>query len=143
MNSNNAHTPATAGEPAGAVSEAAIAQLVAQVYETAPPAVRSRLLEHLLRPLGVLSLVAIADGIFAKIRFRSGWPDLHIRFEDAKNVQASDVVALVKRVQLVSVESLDGLARMLVTSPMMVSSAAAALLVTVLMQRARNRGPGD
>lgn len=143
MNTHNAQTTATAGEPTGAVSETAIAQLVAQVYETAPPAVRSRLLEHLLRPLGVLSLVAIADGIFAKIRFRSGWPDLHIRFEDAKNVQASDVVALVERVQLVSVESLDGLARMLVASPMMVSSAAAALLVTVLMQRARNRGPGD
>jgi len=143
MNTPNAHPLPAAGEPAGAVSETAIAQLVAQVYETAPPAVRSRLLEHLLRPLGVLSLVAIADGIFAKIRFRSGWPDLHIRFEDAKNVQASDVVALVERVQLVSVESLDGLARMLVASPMMVSSAAAALLVTVLMQRARNRGPGD
>ncbi|MDP3616743.1 MAG: hypothetical protein Q8R49_02820 [Rhodoferax sp.] len=143
MNTHNAHTTPTAGEPAGAVSETAIAQLVAQVYETAPPAVRSRLLEHLLRPLGVLSLVAIADGIFAKIRFRSGWPDLHIRFEDAKNVQASDVVALVERVQLVSVESLDGLAKMLVASPMMFSSAAAALLVTVLMQRARNRGPGD
>lgn len=143
MNTHNAQTTPTAGEPTGAVSETAIAQLVAQVYETAPPAVRSRLLEHLLRPLGVLSLVAIADGIFAKIRFRSGWPDLHIRFEDAKNVQASDVVALVERVQLVSVESLDGLARMLVASPMMVSSAAAALLVTVLMQRARNRGPGD
>lgn len=143
MNTHNAQTTPTAGEPTGAVSETAIAQLVAQVYETAPPAVRSRLLEHLLRPLGVLSLVAIADGIFAKIRFRSGWPDLHIRFEDAKNVQASDVVALVERVQLVSVESLDGLARMLVASPMMVSSATAALLVTVLMQRARNRSPGD
>ncbi|MDO8457984.1 MAG: hypothetical protein Q7T07_13860, partial [Burkholderiaceae bacterium] len=108
MNTHNAQTTPTAGEPTGAVSETAIAQLVAQVYETAPPAVRSRLLEHLLRPLGVLSLVAIADGIFAKIRFRSGWPDLHVRFEDAKNVQASDVVALVERVQLVSVESLDG-----------------------------------
>lgn len=143
MNTHNVQTTPTAGEPTGAVSETAIAQLVAQVYETAPPAVRSRLLEHLLRPLGVLSLVAIADGIFAKIRFRSGWPDLHIRFEDAKNVQASDVVALVERVQLVSVESLDGLARMLVASPMMVSSATAALLVTVLMQRARNRSPGD
>src|SRR4051812_18284202 len=44
------------------VSEAAIAQLVGQVYEIAPPAERSRLLEHLLKPLGVLSLVAIANG---------------------------------------------------------------------------------
>ena len=35
-------------------SEISIAQLVGQVYESAPPAERSRLLEHLLRPLGVL-----------------------------------------------------------------------------------------
>lgn len=142
---NTKHTPSTptAGEPAVVASEMAIAQLVAQVYETAPPAVRSRLLELLLRPLGVLSLVAIANGIFAKIRFRSGWPDMHIRFEDVKNVQTSDVIALVERVQLVSVESLDGLAKMLLASPLMASSAAAALLVTVLMQRARNRSPGD
>ena len=63
----------------GSVSEAAISQLVGQVYEIAPPAERSRLLEHLLKPLGVLSLVAIANGIFASIRFRSGWPDIHAR----------------------------------------------------------------
>lgn len=124
-------------EPAG------IAQLVAQVYETAPPAERSRLLTYLLRPLGVLSLVAIADGIFAKIRFRAGWPDLQVRFEDAQHVRASHVVALVERVQQVSVESLDGLVQLLLVSPMMASSAAAVLLVSVLLQRAKNRGAVD
>jgi hypothetical protein len=126
-----------------AAPEVPIAQLVAQVYETAPLAERSRLLEHLLRPLGVLSLVAVADGIFAKIRFRSGWPEMNIRFEDAQNVQASDVIALVDRVQQVSVETLDGLAKMVIASPVLASSAAAALLVTVLMQRARNRRNAD
>jgi hypothetical protein len=126
-----------------AVPEVPIAHLVAEVYETAPPAERSRLLEHLLRPLGVLSLVAVADGIFAKIRFRSGWPEMNVRFEDAQNVRASDVIALVDRVQQVSVETLDGLAKMIVASPVLASSAAAALLVTVLMQHARTRGNGD
>ncbi|MDD5333228.1 MAG: hypothetical protein PHS32_05720 [Rhodoferax sp.] len=129
--------------PTAPASETALAQLVAEVYETAPPAERSRLLEHLLRPLGVLALVVIADGIFAKIRFRGGWPDLRVRFEDAQHVRASHVVALVERVQQVSVESLDGLAQLLLASPMMTSSAAAVLLVSVLLQRARNRGAVD
>lgn len=134
---------ASSSPPAAPASETALAQLVAEVYATAPPAERSRLLEHLLRPLGLLALVVIADGIFAKIRFRGGWPDLRVRFEDAQQVQASHVIALVERVQQVSVESLDGLAKLLLASPMMTSSAAAALLVTVLLQRARNRDVMD
>lgn len=135
--------PKTSGVIEPAAQAVQIAQLVAEVYETAPPAERSRLLEYLLRPLGVLSLVAIADGIFAKIRFRSGWPDLQVRFEDVQRIQASDVIALVERVQQVSVDSLDGLAKILVASPVMASSAVAAVLVTVLLQRARNRRSFD
>ena len=101
----------------GSVSEAAISQLVGQVYEIAPPAERSRLLEHLLKPLGVLSLVAIANGIFASIRFRSAWPDIHVRPEDAQNVEANDVITLVNHVQQVSIHAVDGLADMLSASP--------------------------
>jgi len=125
------------------VSEAAIAQLVGQVYEIAPPAERRRLLEHLIKPLGVLSLVAVANGIFASIRFRSGWPDLHVRVEDARNVQARDVITLVNHVQQVSVHAVDGLAQLLLASPVMTGSAAASLLVTLLIQRSRNRRADD
>lgn len=120
-------------------SELSIAQLVGQVYECAPPAERSRLLEHLLRPLGVLSLVAVANGIFARIRFRSGWPEMHVGLEDAQNVQTGDVITLVTYVQQVSIQAVDGLADMLVASPVMTGSAAAALLLTVLVQRTRTR----
>jgi hypothetical protein len=127
----------------GPASEAEIAQLVGQVYAIAPPTMRTRLLEHLLKPLGVLSLVAIANGIFATIRFRSGWPDLHVRVEDAQNVQPGDVITLVSHVQQVSIHAVDGLADMLATSPVMTGSAAAALLMTLLMQRARNRRADD
>lgn len=127
----------------GPVSEAAIAQLVGQVYEFAPPAERRRLLEHLIRPLGVLSLVAVANGIFASIRFRSGWPDLNVRMEDAQNVQPGDVIALVDYVQQVSVNAVDGLAHLLSASPVLTSSAAATLLITVLVQRARTRRAED
>lgn len=123
--------------------EAAIAQLVGQVYEIAPPAERSRLLEHLLKPLGVLSLVAIANGIFASIRFRSGWPNIHVGAEDAQNVQASDVITLVSHVQQVSTQAVDGLADLLAKSPAITSSAAAAMLITLLVQRSRSRRAED
>lgn len=129
--------------PAGQDSEISIAQLVGQVYETAPALEKSRLLEHLLKPLGVLSLVAVANGIFAKIRFRSGWPDLHVPLEEAQNVQASDVISLVNHVQQVSGRAVDSLAGMIASSPMMTGSTAAALLVTVLVQRARIRRTRD
>ncbi|MEI8028681.1 MAG: hypothetical protein WCH35_02725 [Comamonadaceae bacterium] len=131
------------GKPACHSAELPISQLVAQVYETAPVALRVSLLEQLLKPLGILSLMAIANGVFARIRFTSGWPDMHIRWEDAQTVQAKDVVALVERVQLVSVSSVNGLAKMIAASPMMAGSAAAALLVTLLMQRARSRRADD
>jgi hypothetical protein len=136
--------PASASDAPGCqASELAIPQLVAEVFEAAPAAERGRLLELLLRPLGVLSLMAIADGIFAKVRLRSGWQDLSVHPEDIQNVRAADVRALVDHAQQVSVEALDGLARMLAASPVLSGSAAAALLVTLLAQRRRMRRAVD
>jgi hypothetical protein len=40
-----------------------------QVYESASPSLRTRMLEPLMHPLGVLSLMAVANGAFAGIRF--------------------------------------------------------------------------
>ncbi len=123
--------------------EISIAQLVGQVYESAPPVERRRLLEHLLRPLGLLSLLAVANGIFAKIWFRGGWPNMRVQLEDAQRVQASDVITLVNYVQQVSIHAVDGLADVLATSPVLTSSAAAALLLTLLLRRARTRRATD
>jgi hypothetical protein len=114
-----------------------IAQLVGEVFAAAPPAEKSRLLAHLMKPLGLLSLVAIANGIFATIRFRSSWPDPHVALEDVQNVQASDVITLVNYVQQVSATAVDSLIDLLSASPLLTSSAAAALLVQVLMQRTK------
>ena len=143
MNSNASYELIGMNELHQAATALTVPRLVGQVYEVAPAVERSHMLEILLRPLGVLSLLAVAGGIFAKIRFRSGWPDLHVRLEDAQNVQASDVIALVDYVQQVSVHSVDGLAQLLNASPMMTTSAATGLLVTLLLQRARGRRVDD
>ena len=143
MNPHESARTDLAIEPIGQATEATIPQLIAEVYEAAPEVERGRLLEQLLRPLGVLSLVAIAGGIFAKIRFRSGWKELTVRLEDIQNVSASDVMALVHHAQQVSVEAVDGLAGVLTASPVLSSSTAAVLLVSLLVQRARARQAGS
>lgn len=143
MNSDEkstAHPLETLTSPA---SEDTIAQLVGQVYESAPPAEKSRLIEFLLKPLGVLSLVSVANGIFANIRLRDDWSDLHVLPEDVRNVQASDIITLVSHVQQVSVHAVNGLTSMLAASPVMTGSAAAALLMTMLMQRTKARRVND
>jgi len=116
-----------------------IPELVAEVFEAAPADERAHLLEQLLRPLGVLSLFGIAGGVFANIRFRSGWQNMQVRLDDIQNVHAAQVVALVDHAQQVSVETVDGLAQMLSASPVMAGSAAAGLLVSLLLQRAQAR----
>ena len=118
-----------------------IPQLVGKVYDTASTSERCRMLEYLMKPLGALALVTVCNGIFTKIWFRSGWHDLHIRPEDVQTIRGSDVISLVEYVQQASAETIDGLASLLATSPMMVYSATAAMLVAVLVRRARTRRP--
>jgi hypothetical protein len=138
-----AHTPSqsnsTSQTPPELGSDMTIPNLVAEVFEEAPVAERRSLVEALMRPLGVLSLVAIANGIFAKIRFRNAGHDLSVRLEDIQNVSTADVAALVHHAQQVSVETVDGLAQLLGSSGGMASSAAATLLIALLVQRARSR----
>jgi hypothetical protein len=131
-----------ANQPPDQATDVTIPQLVGQVYEAAPPVERCRMLEHLMRPLGVLSLVVVANGVFAKIWFQRGWQDLQIKLEDTQIVRASDVMALVDHAQQVCVEAVDGLAQMVAVSPVMAGSAAAALLVAALVKRARSRRAG-
>jgi hypothetical protein len=142
MNHESTSPTVAVTEPGRQTGELSVPELVAQVYEAAPAVERGRLLEQLMRPLGVLSLVGIAGGIFASIRFRSGWQEIHVRLEDIQNVRAAQVIALVDHAQQVSVETVDGLAQMLTASPVLSGSAAAAMLVTVLVRRARSRQSG-
>ncbi|MEO7937202.1 MAG: hypothetical protein ABIR55_01120 [Burkholderiaceae bacterium] len=129
-----------------AISQAnddALPQLVGQIYAAAPGPERSRLLEFLMRPLGVLALVAVADGIFAKIRFSAGWPHLHVPLEDANRIQPDDIAQLVDRVQQVSTDAMDGLAAVVGSSPVIAGSTAAVILVAMLVQRQYMRRNAD
>lgn len=145
------------GEPAVPVLNVPLAERVVEVYETAPPDIRSQmltqlvvmaftsapppvrkqLLEQLIRPLGLLSLAAVAGGTFAKIRLRSGWQDLQVQIEDVQNLNVSDLAALVDHVQQVSVETMASVARLIAASPWTVGSAVAAVLISALIRHSR------
>lgn len=120
-----------------------ITLLVGEVYKAAPLAERTKFLEYLIRPLGVLSLVTVANGIFANILLRSEWSNRHVRMEDAEGINISDVTTLVDYVQQVSVNALESLLHLITAEPIMTGTVAAGVLVTLLKLRAANRREGD
>lgn len=129
-------TPSTASaEPGGLASDAQISRLIGQVYECAPAAEQSLLLEHLLNPLGALARVTVVRGVFAECLFRSGWRESQVHLRDAPNVHMGDIIDLVDYVQKVSVESVNALGEMIKKWPVIGSSVTSGLLMTELMQR--------
>ena len=139
MNQQRESHNAASGELPAATAEVSLPHLVGKVYESAPATERSRLLEHLMRPLGVLSMAVVANGIFSKLRFLGGWPDLHIRPEDAEAIRTEDVVALVDFVQQASSDVMYGLVQVVSESPVLSATAGATLLIAVLLKRSRAR----
>ena len=134
----------TVNPPASPISgcldpQTTVPALIGQVYESAPESLRSRIVAHLLQPLGLLSLAALANGVFARFRFRGGLADGSVTMDDLGAVKTSDVIALADWVQQVSVEAVDGLAQLISGSSFMAGSAAAALLTSLLLQRMNQR----
>ena len=111
--------------------------LVGAVYAALPPVERGRLLGQLIKPLGLLSLAVIANGVFAKILFRSGTQAFQIPPDETRHVQINDVVALADFVQQVSTDALERVATMLVNSPAISGSVATALLVAMLIKQVK------
>jgi len=101
------------------------------------------MLEYLLKPLSLLSLSAVANGVFARITLANGWSRLRVNVEDAAQVNTSEVLALVTRVQEVSAHALVGLTGVIAASPVLTGSAAAAMLLTLLRAQAYSNKSGS
>ncbi len=134
-------TPATRSDPAlprtDTASDTDVPTLLGQVYAQAPAPLRSTLLDQLLRPLGLLSLVAVAGGAFARLKSRRGWHDGPPALEHLRDISPADVVALVEHVQQVSADAVDAVLRSLATSPLLAGSVTAALLAVLFARRRR------
>ena len=118
---------------------ALVPALVGQVYQEASPVERSRLLEQLVKPLGLLSLVAVARGIFARLMLSRRGREITVRPEDTRDIDANDVVTLAQRVQQVSTQALDNLAPVLAALSLATGSVAAKHLLAILAQEAVRR----
>ena len=119
--------------------------LVGRAYESSPLQVRKSLLEQLIRSVGILGLVTVAGGVFANIRLRGGWPDIAVLPDDLQGIRTSDVVALVDYVQQVSAGALTNAVQLMASNPALTSSGAMAVLMSIMLQRApdRRRIPRD
>lgn len=121
-----------------------IPELVAEVYRSARPTLRARLLEYLLRPVGPLGLVAIAAGAFGTILQRGGYRQLAVAPEDAARISPDHMRELAQYLEQAYPESLLQLAPILADNATGVATAGvAASLLLLALQAWRRRLKGD
>lgn len=117
----------------------AVPTLVAAVYEAAAPAERKHLLEQLLQPLGLLSLAAVANGMFARFGLRGGWTPLQLQADEVQSVQSQDVAVLADYLQQLGIHTFDGVCQVLSNSPALMGTAAATVLLALLSTQIQRR----
>lgn len=127
----------TPTESAAAGSSTLLPLWVAALYRDAHAGLRAQLLERLLRPVGVLGLVAVADGVFAALRHRHGWYDAQITAEDTAAVSADHVFQLAAYLQERTPGALASLTDLLATHPAALATVSGALLWDLLRRGGR------
>ena len=130
-------TPAADGD-ANARERFAIARVVSRVYRAANGAVRADMLAHLLRPLGVLGLVAVASGAFARLVRRDGLVPDTISAEDIVRYSSEQIRELTMFVHEVNPDALQPLIEQLAQNGMGIAAVSTAALV-MLHRRSRAR----
>jgi len=115
--------------------EANVPVLVAALYDEAPVGLRQRLVNHLLRPLGPLALVAVATGAFARLLPSDRWNGAHAQLDDVLMIRADQVLDLAQYVQQKSPEMLWRLPEIIGASPVVLGTLSGVLLLTALRAR--------
>ena len=115
--SNLATVAEFAAAPTISLRAVAHADGVAELYRSAEPCVKAKLLECLLRPLGALALVAVAGGVFGALRSRHGWQRLQVLEDDTLEISAEQVRELACYLQQSAPEAFAALAEMLRRQP--------------------------
>ena len=111
--------------------------LLGPVFQAASAEQRSRLLAPLLQPLGLLALVAVARGIFARRLLSRNGRAATLRPQDTQDISAQDVVSLAQRVQQVNTQALCALVPVLLT---LGNAAATELAQRLLAAQAEDSG---
>lgn len=109
-----------------------IARLVSRVYRAADGTVRADMLAHLLRPLGLLGLVSVASGAFARLVRRDGLLPDTISAEDIVRYSGEQVLELALFAHEVNPEALQPLIEQLAQNCMGIAALSTATLVMLL-----------
>ena len=120
---------------ADAVAEADVPVLVAAVYREAPASLRQRLLNHLLRPVGPLALVAVAAGAFSRLLPPGRWNGAHVQLDDVWTIRPDQVLDLAQYVDQKAPELLLRLPDVLAANPVVLGTLSGALLLMALRAR--------
>jgi hypothetical protein len=96
-------------------------------------------LNHLLRPVGPLALVAVATGAFASLLPHGRWSGAHAQLDDVLRIRAEQVLDLTRYVQQKSPEMLLRLPEIIASSPVALGTLSGVLLLAALRTRHRER----
>lgn len=89
-------------------------RLISRVYRTANVPLRADMLSCLLRPLGMLSLVAVASGAFARLLQHNGTAPEQVALDEVGRFSSSHVFELAQFVQEESPQTLQQVATLLI-----------------------------
>jgi hypothetical protein len=122
-----------------------VARLVCRLYGAATPALRSRLLACLVRPLGTLGMAGVAAGAFGVLLYRREAQGVQAALDDVARFSNDQIVELVRFVEQVSPDALQEFARLFFEAPfgMAAFSASAALLLMRALHQQDGKGLGE
>jgi hypothetical protein len=120
-------------------SDSELAPLVADFYEQAPPAVRTRLLQAMLRPVGTLALVALAAGAFARLLPSRPSQPVEVTPDVVSSIRPEQVSELVRYVEQKAPELLDSLPQLVGSQQAWMATASGALLLATLAALRKRR----
>ena len=110
---------------------------VSGVFRESPVDFRAQLIECLMRPMGALGLVAVANGVFAAVRHRHGWEQLQVTVEDTARISAEHVLELSAYLQQTAPDVFGQVADLVSRQPAVASGFSAMLLMNVLRRTLR------
>lgn len=106
-----------------------VARLISRVYRTASGPLRADMLTCLLRPLGTLSLVAVASGAFARLLQYNGAAPDHVALDEVWRFSSSHIFELALFVHEENPEALQQVASLLTQDATGLTALSASALV--------------
>ena len=116
----------------GRESTHSIPELVSELYKDAPPPLRTKLLECLLRPVGPLAIVTIATGAFAHLLYRLRLDGVPMSLDDVARISSEHVLELARFVEQCSPPALLQIGSMIAGTPIGVASVSGSALLVAL-----------